>query len=57
MKLPKNGFEPLTPGFSIQCSTGWAIWAQKLKKINGQFHQIQHPEYQLSQQYQLIMSF
>ena len=28
-KMPRTGIEPVTRGFSVLCSTDWAIWAKK----------------------------
>ena len=28
--MPRTGIEPVTRGFSVLCSTDWAIWAQKI---------------------------
>ena len=28
-KMPRTGIEPVTRGFSVLCSTNWAIWAKK----------------------------
>ena len=37
--VPRGGIEPPTRGFSILCSTDWAIWAKFsfMQKINKDF--------------------
>ena len=30
--VPRTGIEPVTRGFSVPCSTNWAIWADSLEK-------------------------
>ena len=32
--MPKAGIEPATRGFSVLCSTNWAIWAHSHKREN-----------------------
>ena len=29
--VPRTGIEPVTRGFSVLCSTNWAIWAYRIK--------------------------
>ena len=31
--MPRTGIEPVTRGFSVLCSTNWAIWAKSEKTI------------------------
>ena len=33
--MPRAGIEPATHGFSVHCSTNWAIWARLLKTSCG----------------------
>ena len=31
--VPKRGIEPRTQGFSVPCSTDWAIWAKLMAEV------------------------
>ena len=33
--VPRGGIEPPTRGFSVPCSTDWAIWAKQLVGLAG----------------------
>ena len=33
--MPRTGIEPVTRGFSVLCSTYWAIWAFRLKSLSS----------------------
>ena len=33
--MPRTGIEPVTRGFSVLCSTNWAIWAYTLLSVSS----------------------